>query len=213
MPAVTSIGASAFYFCTALTTLDIPTTLLSVASQAFGDCFNLTSLTGGSAACPVVNGALMSGTTLMLVPALFSGTFTFPSTTTAIDSYAFASCSGITAISSFPAGLTSIGAYAFGQLSSSISMTLPSTVTSISAYAFIYSHITSVTIPASVSAINSSAFYGCTNLTSVTMLASSPPTLSGGSNFPPGQTIHVPSAGYAAYTADTSWNVYHIVTP
>ena len=42
---VTSIGASAFYYCTSLTSVTIPNSVTSIGQSAFEDCIRLTSIT------------------------------------------------------------------------------------------------------------------------------------------------------------------------
>jgi hypothetical protein len=214
IPGVTSIGIGAFDNCSSLTSIDLPATLTSLSTEAFQGCPQLKTITSSSATYLVAaNGSLYTGTELLVVPAQTSGAYSIPAGLNNIDSYAFDNCALLTSIS-FPSSMTSIPGNAFSGMTSPIGVTIPSTVTAIGAYAFVYSGITSVTIPSSVTTIDAGAFYGCSNLTSVTMLASSPPTLSGGTNFPAGETIHVPSpTAVTAYVADSNWNVYTIVTP
>ncbi len=214
IPNVTTIGISAFEDCTSLTTINLPSTLTSLSTEAFQGCPQLTTITSSSSVYPVAaNGSLSTGTRLLVVPAQTSGAYTIPAGLNNIDSYAFDDCSLLTSIT-FPSSMTSIPGNAFSGMTSPIGVVIPSTVTAISSYAFVYSGIASVTIASSVTTIGASAFGGCSNLTSVTMLASSPPTLSGGTNFPAGETIHVPSsAAVTAYMADPNWSAYSIVTP
>ena len=42
---VTSIGESAFYYCTRLTSVTIPDSVTSIGESAFSDCKGLTSIT------------------------------------------------------------------------------------------------------------------------------------------------------------------------
>lgn len=69
--------------------------------------------------------------------------------------------------------ITSIGRYAFSLWSHLTGITIPSSVTRIEESAFLYcSHLTGITIPSSVTSIGVSAFYGCSSLTSVTIPSS-----------------------------------------
>ncbi len=88
---------------------------------------------------------------------------------TAIGSYAFRRCIGLTNIA-IPDSVTSIGEYAFDGCSGLTSVTIPDSVTSIGSYAFSgCSGLTSVIIPDSVKDIGADAFSGCTGLTSITI--------------------------------------------
>ena len=174
---LTSIGASAFYGCRGLTSVELPAGVTSIGNGAFYGCSGLTSVTFGES-----------------------------SWLESIDNYAFYGCSGLTSVE-LPAGVTSIGFNAFNNCTGLTSvyyqgdldrwcegfgddgnyplmeycenlyingelvqgdLVIPAGVTSIGNYAFRdCSGLTSVEIPASVTSISSSAFYGCSGLTSV----------------------------------------------
>lgn len=70
--------------------------------------------------------------------------------------------------------------------------------------------LTSVEIPNSVTSIGSAAFYGCSRLKSVKVWANIPPSL-GDNAFvytPSGLRIYVPSGSVNAYKAATNWKNY-----
>jgi hypothetical protein len=159
---VTSIGDYAFYGCTGLTSVTIPESVTSIGNYAFRGCSGLTSVT-------------------------------IPESVTSIGYYAFCGCSGLTSVT-IPEGVTSIGSCAFENCSSLTSVTIPSSVTSIGGEAFYNTpfynnqpdglvYLGSVaykykgTMPANTEivivdgtvSISSSAFSGCTGLTSVTI--------------------------------------------
>ena len=88
---------------------------------------------------------------------------------TAIDSYAFNVCSGLTSVT-IPNNVANIGDYAFNDCTGLTSVTIPDRVTSIGNRAFYgCSSLTSVTIGNGVTSIGSWAFEGCSGLTSVTI--------------------------------------------
>lgn len=71
----------------------------------------------------------------------------------------------------------------------------------------------SVEIPASVESIGATAFFSCSNLSSVTVLATTPPTLEADNVFDPYTElsplkIYVPSASVSTYKAATNWSEY-----
>ena len=86
---------------------------------------------------------------------------------------------------------------------------LDSTVTSIRLYAFANREmLQSVTLPDTLTSIGASAFYWCTSLTSITCLATTPPTLAYNDpssssypfyNVPSNMTVYVPAASVQAY--------------
>ena len=108
-------------------------------------------------------------------------------------------------------GVTSIGDYAFYKCTSLTNVTIGSGMTSIGSYAFQYcSSLTSITIPDGVTSIGSYAFY-CTSLTSVTSLATTPPTC-GYNPFSSSSSATLTAASnlyqYAEYRKDFSTIVY-----
>ena len=158
---VTSIGSYAFYGCSGLASLTLPSSVTSIGWYAFEDCSGLTSFTLPSSVTSIGYRAFYgcSGLTSL----------TIPSSVTSIGYKAFAYCSGLTSLT-LPSSVTSIGDEAFVYCSGLTSLTLPSSVTSIGDEAFAYcSGLTSLTIPSSVTSIGESAFKGCSGLTSLTI--------------------------------------------
>jgi hypothetical protein len=175
---VTSVGATAFEFCTVLTTVTIANGVTSIGGGAFSDCFSLASVTipasvtniGGDpffycsslAAITVdtqnpfyssLNGVLFdkAHATLLEYPAGVSGSYAVPDSVTSISAGAFGNCAELTGIT-IPTGVTSIGEGAFADCTS----------------------LTSVTIPASVTNIGGSAFEACLNLKNVFFTGNAP---------------------------------------
>ena len=71
------------------------------------------------------------------------------------------------------------------------------------------SSLTSVIIPSSVTRLKYGAFYDCTGLTSITINATTPPTLGGyvfdnTNNCP----IYVPAASVSTYQSASGWSTY-----
>ncbi len=201
-----------------LVSVTLPSTLATVTLQALYVCPQLTTIISNSTRFQVINGALVdtAANRLIQVPVKLSGAFAIPAGVTNIDAYAFGDCANLTSIS-IPASLTTISGNGFSGLHSYIPIVLPSTVTNIGAYAFIYSWVTSITIPASVTFIGTKAMAGSTYLTNVYMAASTPPTLGAADVFSSSSpTVHVPTAAaVAAYQANANWAAsgVSIVTP
>ncbi len=144
---VTSIGASAFYRCSSLTSIKIPEGVTRIGSYAFWGCSRLTSIN-------IPKGVTSIG----------KEAFSWCSRLTSIGGSAFEGCSSLTSIK-IPKGVTSIGNWAFKGCSSLNSIKIPESVTSIGAYAFFRcSSLTSINIPESLTSIGKEAFWGCYNL-------------------------------------------------
>ena len=155
---VTSIGEDAFQSCTSLTSINIPNSAISIGTSAFAYCTNLTSVNIGNSVTSIGEEAFESCTSLTSV--------TLPNNIefTSIGDSTFSNCSSLTSIT-IPNSVTSIGNYAFNTCSSLTSITIPNSVTSIGNYAFnTCTGLTSVIIPDSVTSIGFLAFNG-TNLT------------------------------------------------
>ena len=166
---VTEIGDDAFSGCSGLTNLTLPFGVTKIGYSAFSGCSGLTSLT------------LPSGVT-KIGSSAFSGcsgltSLTLPSGVTEIGNYAFSGCSGLTSLP-LPSGVTEIGYSAFSGCSGLTSLTLPFGVTKIGYSAFSgCSGLTSLTLPSGVTKIGSSAFSGCSGLTSIYVYAEKLPNM------------------------------------
>ena len=191
---ITSIGWEAFSGCSGLTGLTLPSSITSIDSEAFSDCSGLTSLSLPSGITSIGRNAFSgcSGLTSL----------TLPSSITSIDSEVFSGCSGLTSLS-LPSGITSIGWEAFSGCSGLTSLSLPSGLTSIDYNAFSgCSGLTSLSLPSGLTSIDFNAFSGCSGLTSIYVYAEKLPNM--GSDVFDGCdakkcTVYVPKGTYDDY--------------
>ena len=103
---VTSIGNSAFAYCTELTSVVIPDSVTSIGSYAFNDCVSLMNVTIGDGVTNIGSYAFRDCTLLESV------NFGENSQLTSISSYAFFDCISLTSII-IPNSVTTIGDSAF----------------------------------------------------------------------------------------------------
>ena len=158
---ITSIGKSAFYSCSSLTSITIPNSVTSIGGAVFYSCSSLTSITIPDGVTSIGNSAFHGCKSLASI--------TIPNSVTSIGGAAFHSCESLTSIT-IPNSVTSIGSYAFQNCSRLTSITIPNSVTSIGDSTFYdCSSLTSITIPDGVTSIGNSVFYGCKSLTSITI--------------------------------------------
>ena len=127
---VTSIGNYAFYD-TALTSVSIPDSVISIEDCAFAGCVgsSLTSVTIGNSVTSIGRAAFYNCKSLTSI--------NIPNSVTSIGRNAFASCSKLTSIN-IPDSVTLIDQCAFEACQALTSIVIPNSVTSIEYYAFGY---------------------------------------------------------------------------
>ena len=212
---VTSIGESVFCYCSGLTNITIPKGVKNIENYTFFDCSGLTSVTIPASVTSIGMQAFYgcSGLTSVTIPesvtSIGDSAFEYCSGlmdvtvsdgVRRIGRYAFWGCSGLKSIT-IPSSVTSIGAGALSGCSELESIeveegnsmyysegdclierssktlvlgcknsVIPKDVKSLGDYAFYgCSRLTSITILEGVTGIGRSAFYGCSGLTSVTI--------------------------------------------
>ena len=181
---VTSIGEDAFYYCSDLSTVSIPSSVTSIGNGAFVGCTSLYSVTIiGNNVTSIGKGAFSGCSSLTSIPipnsvtsigeSAFNGctelrSITIPNSVTTIGRLVFYRCTGLISVN-IGNSVTSISESAFNGCTGLTSITIPNSVTSIGDWAFSGCSLISVKIPNSVTSIGDYAFRGCSYLTSVTI--------------------------------------------
>jgi hypothetical protein len=113
--AITSIGYSAFNYCTNLTSIDIPSGVTSIGSYAFNNCRSLTSIDIPDSVTSIGGYAFDSCYNLTSV--------TISNSVTSIGDATFYGCTSLTSIV-IPSGITSIEGFAFDGCNNLTSVTV-----------------------------------------------------------------------------------------
>lgn len=189
---VTSIGESAFSDCSSLIHLNIPDSVTSIGDFAFDNCSSLTGVTLPDSVTSIGDWMFSGCCSLIDI--------NIPDSVTGIGWSAFYGCSSLTNIT-IPHGVTRIGATAFYECENLSNISVPDSIEYVGYEAFPYcaniqykaydnavylgnsnnpyvvlircanDSITSCIIHPDAKIIHNSAFYDCTNLTSITIPA------------------------------------------
>ena len=156
---VTSVGNYAFYDCTLLFSVSLPSTLKTIGECSFSGCSTIVDFTVPSGVT-TIGAYAFSGCSSLNEIDLGTGV-------TTINQNAFSSCASLTSIV-FPDSVTTLGSSVCYGCSGLTSVTLPNSLTTIPGSAFSScSKLPTITIPNSVTTIQSSAFSNCSKLATV----------------------------------------------
>ena len=153
---IKTIGESAFYGCTNLTTVTLPDSISTIDEEAFSDCYSLTSIDFPETLDSIGISAFADCSALKEID--------IPESVDSIGACAFYDCSNLEKVV-LREGLGAIGTAAFAYCDKISEITLPEGVTEITENAFYYCYdLEKVYIPDSVTSIGYSAFEWCYDL-------------------------------------------------
>ena len=145
----------------------------------------------------------------------YKGDITVPSTVsyngqtytvTTIGQFAFNDYDQVTSVT-LPETITTIAQYGF-DATLLTELVIPNSVTQIGSKAFEYSMLKKITLGSGIVNIDGLAFDGCSELTDVTTLATTPYAISANTfpaNVKANVTLHVPAQSVEAYKSATNW--------
>lgn len=236
---VTYMGFYVFADCESLTSITISNSLQSISDYSFMVCNNLTSVTIPNSVTYIGKKAFYACTSLTSVTlpnnlrdiedyAFYETGLTsiyIPSSVAWIEDCAFMGCRNLTAINvdsenpyfSDVDGVLfehqSLITFPIGKSASTLTYAIPNGITSISKYAFYgCTDLTSVTIPNSVADIGQHAFEDCSGLTYIACNAITPPTLEYNIFLGVNKSIplYVPDESVNDYKAADQWKDFNI---
>lgn len=150
---VVAIGDYAFYGCVGITSITLPTTMLSIGNSSFSQCTGLQTVSMPATISSIGDNAFMGCSQLVSLE--------LPTALTMIGVGTFQGCSSLASVNIGPA-VTTIGNVAFEGCSSLTSLTVPDAVTMIGNWAFCNcTSLDSLYLGKSVTFIFQNTFAGC----------------------------------------------------
>lgn len=183
---VKSIGQGAFWECSEITSVTIPSSVTLIGNNAFTYCRGLTSITipssvtcigdGAFFGCSSLNSANIPNSITSIGESAFSEcgltSVTIPSSVTAIGKSSFSLCRNLKTVV-INDGITVLSENMFSDCSELSSLSLPSSVTTIDVGAFQFcKSLSNITFPSGLTKICKYAFYGCSGLCEITIPSS-----------------------------------------
>lgn len=154
---ITEIPSYTFCLCTGLSIVSLPDSLTAIREGAFGKCSSLKRISLPGRLTEIGKGAFIACTDLTSI--------TLPDNVVSMESYALAECTKLETVQ-LSGKLNAIAPYVFAKDSALTALTVPGRVVSIGEAAFWdCTSLQEVTIPKTVTEIDTNAFYGCTGLT------------------------------------------------
>ena len=193
-----------FEGCTALKTITMPSAVTVFPNALFKECEALETIT---------KNLITSIGVYCFRNCKALSSYTFDSGLTSIGSAAFYSNQSITFTNDIPSTVTSIGDQAFQSIGHTGKLTIPSGITTVGQRLFLNSKCSEIVLPSTITSVNNFAFYGTSNLESMTIYATTPPLIGSDvfSHFgKTGCVIYVPAESVEAYKSAKYWMCFLI---
>ena len=218
---ITSISSN-FAHCTSLTSITIPSSVMSFGLHAFSGCTGLTSITIPSSVMSINRYAFSGCTGLTSI--------TIPNSVTSIGGYAFKGCTGLTSIT-MGNGITSIGDTCFGGCTNLTTITIGSTIEQIGEHVFAdctnidtliitndvkkigslfkeCSNLKYISLGSNVKSIADKAFYSAQRLRRITCYAKEAPEIQEKTFYNYKTYVRVPCEMIDDYKIDVVWSLF-----
>ena len=201
---ITSIKGALFYSCSNLTNVVLPKTLTFIGERVFDYCSKLTTISIPNGVTVIEKCFVESGLIYIDLPnsvTTLKGTFQSASKLKRVNSNVDGECN-------IPDSVTTIGYNTLNQCKSITSIYIPNSVTSIGNGAFSgnYDNLKQITIGSGITSIGNQVTTNSYGIQSITIKATTPPTISEltwqSTNCP----IYVPAESVDAYKTATNWS-------
>ncbi|MBP5536613.1 MAG: leucine-rich repeat protein [Bacteroidales bacterium] len=185
---VTAVGAFAFGYCNAISTVTLPAGVASIGNGAFFSCGGMSAITFPSGLSVIDTQAFSNCQYLQSLQ--------LPASLREVRYSAFSSCSNVTGTLTIPDGVQTIGDFAFGSCNK----------------------VRKLVVGSGVRTIGDRAFAMCFRIDSIEMLPIVPPTVqsrtfshtTGGMQpVSPNTPVHVPCGSLPAYLTAPNWNYFN----
>ena len=193
---LTTLGSDAFHDCKSLKAVKIPSGVIAIPDYCFSECSLLESVTIPEGVTTIGSGAFMFCNLNALI---------LPESLTTLGSDAFFDCTSLKTVK-IPSGVTAIPDQCFFGCLSLENVTIPEGVTTIRKYAFGSCGLKELTLPSTVTMIESGAFLS--SCQSITCNATTPPSLGDNAFGSFVKGIKVPLQSIAAYRQANGWKDY-----